>query len=617
MWMRSDGRPVTIPSVPTDSEFLALPSPARRRRALLVVDVVESVRLFREFEDDVVVRWPRFVRHVRSALLPARRGIMVKSIGDGMLLGFECASDACQCALDLQTAITPFNASSRAESTIWLRVGLHVGEVVCEDFDWFGSAVNVCARVVALADPGGCVATAEFRDQLTPGLDADFEDLGECFLKHLPEPQRCYRMRPVQSPLCSETMARPGGVSLGLTTIAVVPFEGQPSSTRPPAELDGESAFGDALAESLISALSGRRDWRVLAMSSTRGFRGRAIGSALHTTLGATYSLTGRYALRDQAAEVVVSLRDERRDAPLWEEAFRVAVAELFSGEARFVPEVVGATARVISDHEVRFASALPLPNLDDYALYAGGLTLMHRLAVADFNRARDLFELLQDRAPRAASPSAMLARWHLLSVTQGWSRDRTAQVAQAHAAARRALDLEPAQAYALCVDGLRRVHAEHDLDGAARRYLQALDRDPQEPTAWSWLAGVHAYRDEGDAAVLAAHRAIALSPLDPLRFSMDSYLALAMLVAGRYEECIDACRSAIHRNCLFGASYRTLAQALALAGRHADAREAMQRLLVIEPGSTVRSYRRVYPGRDAAHMDRFVDALRIAGLPE
>ena len=582
-----------------------------------MVDVVESVRLLLEFEDQMIERWPGFVRHVRHELLPACRGVMVKSLGDGMLLGFEMPGDAVRCAFDLHSRIAPFNRGSTADSTIWLRVGLHVGEVVCEDFDWFGSAVNVCSRVVALAQPGECIATTEIRDMLTPGLDADFEDMGECFLKHVPTPQRCYRIRPVRPAPGHAAAPRLGDVDRCPTTIAVVPFDGGPDQAVPMPEFSSERALGDALADCLLSALSRRRDWRVLAMASTRGFRGRVAGNSLSAALGATYSVTGRYSLQDRHAEVVVQLRDERRDATLWEESHFVSIVGLFAGDEGFVPDVAAAVSRAISDHEMRFASELPLPNLDDYTLHAGGLRLMHRLAPSDFNRARELFELLQDRTPRAASPPAMLARWHLLNVTQGWAKDRAAQVARAHAAARRALDLQPMQPYALCVDGLRRVHAEHDLEGAMRRYLEALERDPQEPAAWSWLAGVHAYRDESEAAVAAARQAIALSPLDPLRFSMDSYLALALLVAERYGECIEACQAAIQHNCLFGASYRTLAQAFALSGHHADARRALQRLLVSEPNSTVRTYRQVYPGRHSRHMDRLVEALRIAGLPE
>ena len=73
---------------PTPPDPWPLPELQRARRAIVVVDVVESVRLMQEDESGFIDRWRRFVNQVRTEVLPAHGGRLVKSLGDGMLLEF-------------------------------------------------------------------------------------------------------------------------------------------------------------------------------------------------------------------------------------------------------------------------------------------------------------------------------------------------------------------------------------------------------------------------------------------------------------------------------------------------------------------------------------------------
>ncbi|WP_158219787.1 adenylate/guanylate cyclase domain-containing protein [Ideonella sp. A 288] len=583
------------------------------RRALLVADIVESVRLIREHPEDVIERWSRFMRLV-SAELPHYRGVMVKSLGDGMLLGFESADDAVACGLALQPLLAPFNSDRPADRVIWLRCGVHLGEVVPTEFDWFGNSVNLAARLAALAEPGGCVASVEVRDTLTPGLDAEFVDLGDCFLKHVDQPVRCCRVRPVRTLGGTRDLAPPTLDDPTRLVMAVVPFDAADGATT----AAGQQSIGDALADGLISAFSKRRDWTVQSRLSTAALRQRALHwSALSESLGATHLVCGRFRTMGRQIEVHVELHDVRRRSQLWEGEHRLFLDEYFAGDASFVPDVIAAVARAVALHEQRCAHALPLPTLDTYSLYLGGTTLMNRLSTSDFTRSRALLEQLSERAPRAASPHAVLAKWHVLCMAQGWSQDRGTQAMEARAAARRALQLDPDHAYALSVDAQTAVHTGGDLDEARLGYGRALQSDPHEPAAWYLLSGLHAYCDEGELAVAAAQRAIELSPLDPSRFLMDAYLSMAMLAAGRYDEAVAASESALQRNACLSSTYRTLALALVFSNRVVDARAAIQKLLAAEPRSTLRSYRQHYPGRHSPHMPRYVDALQMAGMPD
>ena len=61
----------------------------RQKSVVLLVDLVESVRLMREHEAYTVRRWADFLRVATAEILPRWRGVLVKSLGDGLLAKFR------------------------------------------------------------------------------------------------------------------------------------------------------------------------------------------------------------------------------------------------------------------------------------------------------------------------------------------------------------------------------------------------------------------------------------------------------------------------------------------------------------------------------------------------
>src|SRR5262252_843706 len=65
-----------------------------QQTVVLLIDLVESVRLMREREAVTVRRWSDFIRIATSGILPRYQGILVKSLGDGLMARFETVRDA-------------------------------------------------------------------------------------------------------------------------------------------------------------------------------------------------------------------------------------------------------------------------------------------------------------------------------------------------------------------------------------------------------------------------------------------------------------------------------------------------------------------------------------------
>lgn len=579
-----------------------LPEPTRARRAIVVADVVESVRLMQDDEAGFIERWRRFVHLVRSELLPRHGGRMVKSLGDGMLLEFEHAGQAIHASLEMQRLCGTLNDGA-TQRGFQLRIGAHIAEVVRDELDVYGVGVNHAARLAQLARPGDVCVSADLRDAITPDVDADLEDLGECFLKHVDQPVRAYRTsapQAVGTPLPAPQDPRP--------TIAVLPFSGDAP----------EGVCAELFTDTVIASLSRTPTFNVISRLSSRCLRGREQALTLaRALLGADFVVSGHLQREGERYILVAELADTRREAVVWAHSGTERVADLLAARSDLADAVVeGVTQAVVAATLQRLAGH-PIPSLETFALLLGGATLLHRQSRADFERAHDLLQGAAERVPRHPAPQAWLAKWHVLRAQQGWVTDPARTAIEAADCARRALDADPADSLALSMDALVHVHFTRDLERADRLYRRAIEANPNDALAWLHKGMLHAFRGEGDAGVTDTERAIALSPLDPMRYYFDSLGASAAATAARYERAIELAQRSLRANCLHTSTLRVLAISQMLLGRGDEARATVRRLLSLEPAFTVGRFRARAPGAAFEVGQRFAEALREAGVPE
>lgn len=581
--------------------------PPRARRALLVVDLVESVRLMQQQESQVIAAWRRFVQEMRQDVLPTHQGRMVKSLGDGMLLAFERVHDAVAAAQAARSLMLRLNRQRvPAAPELHLRLGVHVAEVVVDELDIYGSGVNLTARLATLANPDEIVLSCDVRDQLLPGVDLDVEDMGECWLKHFDEPVRAYRL--------SESVAAdpvtPDHTDLR-PVLVILPFKPE----QPDARLN---CLGELFAGEVQALILPNATLKVIARPSAtaigaRGLPTSRIGEVLH----AGFVLSGTISGDEHSARVRVSLHAADGETLLWQREVHATVAELHSPEGEAAHQLAEAIGDAVLARHLQMARLAPLPNLHAHALLFGGVALMHRFARRDFLRARELLQALQERAPRHGLPCAWLARWHLFAVIQGWSANIKEDQRQAQDLARRALDIDPDSSLAMAIAGSVQVQLAHDIVQAEALYRRALQVNPQESLAWLLLGTALGFQSRGDEAVHHSEMALSLSPVDPMRFFYHVHGSATALGAGRYERAIELATSALRANRLHTSTYRSLAIAQSLSGRIDDARVTVQQLLLQEPGYSVSTFLQRSAGSQFGQGQRFAQALREAGLPE
>jgi adenylate cyclase len=579
----------------------------RRERALLAVDVVEYVRLMESDESGTALHWQALSEEIAKRLLPEGGGSLIKSTGDGMIVEFVDVPHAVRCAHLIQKAAAARNESKEPGRALWLRAAVHCGDVFTSAIDVQGKAVNLVARIMALAAPGEVVMSADAKDRLVPELDSEPEDLGECYLKHMPEPVRAYRLRPNNEVISLPVPTDQSAMSVG---IAVLPFVARMADSA-------DAVLGSLLADEVLGGLSRSDQMHVISALSSAALAGRnlgvrQIGHALH----AAYIVSGSFFVLGTNVRLRLELSRTQDEAVIWCETLEAQISEVLAGADSIVPRAVAAVSNAIIQQELARSSALPLPNLQSHSLLMAGIGLIHRSSRDDFQRAFGMLEHLAQRHPRLPQAHAWLGKWHAMRLVQGQSDDPSRDASHALDRANRALDANPHSALAMTMKGLIQGFMFKDLAAAERHYLSALAANPNEMLAWMYLATLMAWQGRGQEAWQAAQKGLRLSPLDPLRYYQDTMASFAALAAERYADACEIAKRSLRANRLHTATYRTLLISQWMQGEEVEARRTMSAMLSIEPGFSTTRYLERFPGGQNDTSREYARILRAAGAP-
>lgn len=584
------------------------PTLRRASRTVVVVDVVESVRLMEQDEDDTIRRWQAFVGHVVTRLLPELGGRLVKSLGDGLMLEFESVPPAIQCTLAMQQAIQPFNTGRPPEQWMCLRIGAHVADVVVDEHDIYGSGVNLAARLAQGAGPGDIYVSAAVANEVVVGLDAELEDVGPLFLKHVSEPLPAYRLRSPSPRLVVPPRERKSDPLV--PTIAVIPFQVMGGG-------QAEAVAGELIADRLIAQLSVNGSMRVISRLSTTLVRGRAKSAAeVGALLGANYLLSGSCRFVGDSIVLMAELADARTEEVVWADELAGRFGELLQPDSPMTQALCTKVVAAVSASELRRVNTLPLPTLESFSLQLAGIMLMHRSTRQEFDRAREVLDLVIDRYPRAPQPRAWLAMWYVLRVSRGFVQNLGEEAARALDHTRRALDAAPEYSLALAVEGFVHCHMKADLDTADARLDEALEHNPSDSLAWIFKCAVHAFRGQGEAGLSSAEQAVRLSPLDPLGHYYDAIASTAALAAGQQGRAIELAARALQMNRNHLPTLRAMTIAQVELGQVDAARLTARRILELDKGFTVGHYIDRGPRGGEMTRLRYAAALQEAGIP-
>ena len=130
---------------------------------LMFADIVGYSAMMEADQDQTIDA----VRSLRLEMLEpavgAHAGRVLKRLGDGWIISFTSVSACVDCAMSLQ-------AKLQTETELKLRIGAHIGEIVSDGEDFYGSGLNIAQRIEAEAPPGGLMVSEDLFRQLSGPL---------------------------------------------------------------------------------------------------------------------------------------------------------------------------------------------------------------------------------------------------------------------------------------------------------------------------------------------------------------------------------------------------------------------------------------------------------------
>jgi len=574
----------------------------RRLAAILAADVAGYSRLMERDEAGTFGRLKRLRQEVVEPVLARHGGRVVDLKGDGAIIEFGSAVEAVEAAVAVQLAMAEQDPDLPEEQRIRYRIGINLGDVIVEDGTIYGDGVNVAARIEALCEPGGVWLSRSVHNAVRGKLTLPLVPTGLHRLKNISEPVEMFR------------------VALGPGGAAALPLPDKPSiAVLPFTNMSGDPEqdyFADGLVEDITTALSRVRSFFVIARNSSFTYKNRTVDvRQVSRELGVRYVLEGSIRKSGARVRIVGQLIDATTGHHVWADRFDGDLSDIFDLQDRITESVVGAVEPSIRLEEIRQARTKPTEYISAYDLYLRALPGFYRMTAEGFAEVRRLTNEALSIDPGFILAKALGAYIRSISVSQCWHEPDDSRVAirMAREVLAEARDDPTSLRFAAQVLAYSAKDYETAL-GAIDRSLLLNGNSAQGHTGAGW---VNAHAGRPLAAIEHFHRAMRLSPVDPEKGIALSGIGMSYLMLERYEEALDWGEKALREMPNYGSSHRVVIGGLVGLGRLEEAKLAAGRLMAAFPTYTLTLQRQINPWRDMAFAQRYLDALRVAGIPD
>ena len=639
---------------------MTTPELKRKLTAILSADVKGYSRLMGEDEEWTVRTLDTF-KGVMKNIIPQHHGRVVDSTGDNLLAEFASVVDAVQAAVEIQQVLRAKNSLLPENRRMEFRIGINLGDVIEEGDRIFGDGVNIAARLEGLAEAGGiCISGSAF-EQIENKLPLNYDYLGEHEVKNIIRPVRVYRAL-MDNGVVKEKSARPTaqgaerkkavfgliGVLLIIAGAVLWQFVLRPAPA-PPARPPDEKAdpqkmayalpdkpsiavlpfvnmsddpkqefFSDGITEEIITALSKISNFFVIARNSTFTYKGKAVKiKQVSEELGVQYVLEGSVRRDGDRVRITAQLIDGLSGKHVWADRYDGDLKDIFALQDQITMKIITELrGKMVSGGEVRSA-ARGTKNLEAYLKQMQAIEYSTRLTKDDAIQARKLAEEVIALDPEYPKGYIRLAFLSWLDAALG----RTDSPQQANARAmeliEKAISLDPQDGYSYALRGSILVQMRQ-YDKGLLDVAKALSLEPNqigvlnESASALWRAG------KPEQALPLMEKLFRLSPFPVLGNFTGA--AIAYNLAGQYEKSAEVSSKAIQR---FPPNYLVYVQysiSTSLLERTEEARASVNELLRLNPQFSIEQFKAFMSRigmKDQTAVEKFVEALRKAGLPE
>jgi adenylate cyclase len=471
----------------------------RRLAAIMFTDMV-GFTASAQTDEASALKLLREQEKLVRPLLKTHQGREIKSTGDGLLIEFDSALRAVQCAIDIHQHLQERN-SRKGVTPIQLRIGVHLGDVEQRGGDIFGDSVNLAARIEPFAEPGGICISEQVFGQVRNKIPNRLEKLEPKVLKNVRFPMEIYRV------VLPWTVREPPSTDSGPTRLAVLPFANISPDPK-------DEYFADGLTEELITVLSQLKELRVIARTSVTPYKSTSKGvSQIGAELGVDAVLEGSVRKAGDELRITVQLINVDTQEHAWASTYDRKLEKVFAVQTEIAKQVAEALEIKLRAVEEARLETRPAVKPDSYLAYLKGRTLLQGISKAMLESAKEQFELAISLDPTNAAAHSGLADatrlmgwWHSDAPHTKWD-----EISRRLAA--RAVELDPnlAEAHASLALVL---WDDYDYVAAEKELKLALSLNPSYSFAHNTYASILQDEARVDEALLEFRLAEAADPL-------------------------------------------------------------------------------------------------------
>jgi TolB-like protein/Flp pilus assembly protein TadD len=404
-----------------------------------------------------------------------------------------------------------------------------------------------------------------------------------------------------------------------LDPLTVPGFEGRPAiAVLPFDNLSGDpdqEYFADGIAEDLITRLSAWRWFPVIARNSSFTYRGEAVDvKRVSRELGVRYVVEGSVRKAGDRVRISAQLIDATTGAHVWAQIYDRELRDVFALQDEITEAIAAAMYPELERRERERAERSKPQDLEAWECVMRGWWHWRRSTKEDNEIARSLFQRAIQLDSHSSNAYAYLAVAHSQAIMLQFTEPQESISEMVHTA-KKSVELDPNNAVAqiaLC-NAFRLTGKQQEGIRAAER---AVELNPSYAWGYTHLGMSLAMADRAEEAIPVLEKALRLDPSGDVSWQACQGMVLAHFSAKRYEQAIEWAQRVIQENAASSATWRMLAASHAYLGQMDEAHTAFAEVLRLQPSASVADVERNLSAANPEFRDRYIDALRKAGLP-
>ena len=389
-------------------------------------------------------------------------------------------------------------------------------------------------------------------------------------------------------------------------SIAVLPFDNMSEDPK-------QAYLADAITENIISALSKSAELFVIARNSTFTYKGKPVKvQKVAEDLGVRYVVEGSVQRSGDRLRIVAQLIDAVDGKHLWSEKYDRVVEDIFTLQDEITMKIIIALQVKLTQGEKERLWAIGTTNLKAY-LKKLQADPYRRSGTKEGNaRARQLYQEVIALEPEYAAVYNSLGWTYMLDARYGWSKSRSESMKKAMELAQKANAID--ENHAAGSDLLSYIYRQKkQYEKAIAEAEKLIDLKPNDASVYTALSRVLYPLGRGEEAVALMKKAIRLDPIPPWYYFY--WLGMGYLVMEQYDEAIVAYNEALDRSSGNWLARVPLTASYIFIDREDEARAEAAEILRLNPKFSLDYLEKRLSFKDQAFTERYVDALRKAGL--